>query len=329
MTATTSATTFRFIPAPAGNSGRARSRRGRPPVHPRACGEQYEKRYQDNVSVGSSPRLRGTVHRCILFFLDNRFIPAPAGNRTTPRIRPPSFSVHPRACGEQWKGGLILKGGNGSSPRLRGTVFITPPPRVLPRFIPAPAGNRVYAKHATDLRAVHPRACGEQVALVVAVTCIAGSSPRLRGTVQGHHPPVIRLRFIPAPAGNSSRHDPRATTHTVHPRACGEQGLGIVDFFRLLGSSPRLRGTVARYFDLDHVGRFIPAPAGNSLYRRDPKAYRAVHPRACGEQVPADYVTWPSDGSSPRLRGTEALSNHDPTAGRFIPAPAGNRRFSG
>ena len=74
--------------------------------------------------------------------------------------------------------------------------------------------------------------------------------------------------------------------------------------------------------------RFIPAWAGNTRSgpRRRPR-YR-VHPRVGGEHR---YIDWdPSDsgGSSPRGRGTHVLPDRRWRPDRFIPAWAGNTRWS-
>ena len=50
-----------------------------------------------------------------------------------------------------------------------------------------------------------------------------------------------------------------------------------------------------------------------------------VHPRVCGEQEPVRVVDLAGDGSSPRVRGTEAGEFLRQRAQRFIPACAGNR----
>ena len=57
----------------------------------------------------------------------------------------------------------------------------------------------------------------------------------------------------------------------------------------------------------DWNDRFIPAPAGNSVYRVTGYFVPAVHPRACGEQFMPINVETVADGSSPRLRGTEGI----------------------
>src|SRR5690554_682001 len=58
------------------------------------------------------------------------------------------------------------------------------------------------------------------------------------------------------------------TYHVVHPRECGEQcnqGCRLAD---VVGSSPRMRGTVCVSRCPACVFRFIPANAGNRLARQ-------------------------------------------------------------
>ena len=192
----------RFIPAPAGNIALARRSLESVPVHPRACGEHYFLAVFLSVSVGSSPRLRGTFSDDDTPEGSERFIPAPAGN-----IVPAAFdliytAVHPRACGEHASQNQRCFYKPGSSPRLRGTSLPIHQSLRYGRFIPAPAGNICYARPGSQQPAVHPRACGEHCSTrPSAVPCI-GSSPRLRGT-SAHLPDVsVEQRFIPAPAGN-------------------------------------------------------------------------------------------------------------------------------
>ena len=49
--------------------------------------------------------------------------------------------------------------------------------------IPASAGNTISAHLAARGRAVHPRECGEHQGMMTSVSSIAGSSPRVRGTL--------------------------------------------------------------------------------------------------------------------------------------------------
>ena len=53
----------RFIPAPAGNIGPLKTTWSLTAVHPRACGEHDAEEKEFVVTVGSSPRLRGTYRR--------------------------------------------------------------------------------------------------------------------------------------------------------------------------------------------------------------------------------------------------------------------------
>ena len=176
-------------------------------------------------------------------------------------------SVHPRACGEQFRFSPVRTSGTGSSPRLRGTV----PPNLgyssAQRFIPAPAGNRPQSRAMPKPAPVHPRACGEQDIRKARKGRHPGSSPRLRGTAFCSAPSRwfgFRMRFIPAPAGNSWR----------------GKGEGAPPD----GSSPRLRGTARCQPPTPTRRRFIPAPAGNSAYPVAQVCDGPVHPRACGEQ---------------------------------------------
>jgi len=50
------------------------------PVHPRACGERLAGVIGARVGCGSSPRVRGTRPDALRQALDQRFIPARAGN---------------------------------------------------------------------------------------------------------------------------------------------------------------------------------------------------------------------------------------------------------
>ena len=194
-----------------------------------------------------------------------RFIPAPAGNTSRCHRgadRPP---VHPRACGEHSR-----------APHETSQS---------PRFIPAPAGNTwpPIRRRVGRLRFI-PAPAGNTSTGATCLSALAGSSPRLRGTLQmpqaisqmpasGSSP---RLRGTPTTA-------PRRCLDPVHPRACGEHAV------------TRLTLTRRR--------RFIPAPAGNTTGLDD-----GIH----------------VGGSSPRLRGTPERDRIRPGLIRFIPAPAGN-----
>ncbi len=70
--------------------------------------------------------------------------------------------------------------------------------------------------------------------------------------------------------------------------------------------------------------RFIPAHAGNTRGSAAPVRGHPVHPRACGEHLPAGLGVLCGHGSSPRMRGTPHLPTTVTCIQRFIPAHAGN-----
>ena len=91
----------RFIPAGAGNSFRCIFHRDHIPVHPRGCGEQITTNWRISRTLGSSPRVRGTVVSVQPDSRRARFIPAGAGNRPDECNSDSNGVVHPRGCGEQ------------------------------------------------------------------------------------------------------------------------------------------------------------------------------------------------------------------------------------
>ena len=115
-----------------------------------------------------------------------------------------------------------------------------------------------------------------------------------------------------------------STPIAVHPRACGEHGQEATSESFRRGSSPRLRGTPQRILMGQKANRFIPAPAGNTACCHPRCSRGSVHPRACGEHLVVAGVLSASNGSSPRLRGTQRSFLEFIVSLRFIPAPAGN-----
>ena len=173
----------RFIPACAGNSTDESDKLYWGSVHPRVCGEQIVGKVISTAPHGSSPRVRGTARN---LFADQpvvRFIPACAGNSVFPCFCVSGISVHPRVCGEQQPYVGVGVGGHGSSPRVRGTVYLRGADCLVDRFIPACAGNSARITHSARVPAVHPRVCGEQIQRIADQPLYCGSSPRVRGTV--------------------------------------------------------------------------------------------------------------------------------------------------
>ena len=105
--------------------------------------------------------------------------------------------------------------------------------------------------------------CGEQHRQRKKVGAVAGSSPRVRGTVGTFVSDMNLQRFIPACAGNSMKIIVEPMPSPVHPRVCGEQGVDYRIILVAVGSSPRVRGTASHLANDTPLTRFIPACAGN------------------------------------------------------------------
>ncbi len=174
------------------------------------------------------------------------------------------------------------------------------------------------------MKSVHPRARGEHAHHAARRGGEGGSSPRARGTREGHRRLGVGDRFIPARAGNTPSRPTSTRSESVHPRARAEHLLLATCPSASGGSSPRARGTPFPPRGGPVPGRFIPARAGNTCTATTPIAPRAVHPRARGEHLVLTQSTFPWSGSSPRARGTPELGHAPPGLARLIPARAGN-----
>ena len=207
-----------------------------------------------------------------------------------------------------------MRSSSGSSPRGRGTRDGSARELLVPRFIPARAGNTAHIGHQKQVYA-------------------GGSSPRGRGTLKCS----LALGNVRPSSGSSPRG--RGTPHTlaiqrpsrripVHPRAGGEHLIASDPTSSQLGSSPRGRGTLREPGADRRRLRFIPARAGNTRYGLCGGDVSAVHPRAGGEHTPWTSATALTSGSSPRGRGTHDGGSTAHGHLRFIPARAGNTSIS-
>ena len=194
--------------------------------------------------TGSSPLARGTLLGVRRQPLPERFIPARAGNTSWGSTARGTASVHPRSRGEHDELGQYRWVVSGSSPLARGTRAPEHRGEVLPRFIPARAGNTCCACSPRTRRPVHPRSRGEHTGDSKLLHIADGSSPLARGTRPGVQGGGGADRFIPARAGNTRTDEPATRTYTVHPRSRGEHHSNAARNSRVRGSSPLARGTL-------------------------------------------------------------------------------------
>ena len=110
----------------------------------------------------------------------------------------------------------------------------------------------------------------------------------------------------------------------VHPHVCGEHIFQKTSSDPLIGSSPRVWGTlpirqgsVIRY-------RFIPTCVGNTSPSMIMLLPTTVHPHVCGEHTPSTEVSCALTGSSPRVWGTLFRFVNFICYPRFIPTCVGN-----
>ena len=152
-------------------------------------------------------------------------------------------------------------------------------------IIPAYAGNTPHRCWNRPWTWDHPRVCGEHRPAWVTLTCVGGSSPRMRGTPIHRTCILPRHGIIPAYAGNTPRCRLRESRWRDHPRVCGEHYAPNKRRTFAAGSSPRMRGTPVSHYPHPRGYGIIPAYAGNTLFRRFPSVSNGDHPRVCGEHT--------------------------------------------
>ena len=170
--------------------------------------------------------------------------PHTRGTRRASRPTSSPAAVHPRIRGERDVAGPRTADVHGSSPHTRGTLELKQNGKMIPRFIPAYAGNADPGPSGMTGHPVHPRMRGERQLVVARPFADFGSSPHARGT----------RRRTAWPAG----------CNPVHPRMRGERLRSSASRMRVGGSSPHARGTLGHAIEDDQDRRFIPACAGNA-----------------------------------------------------------------
>ena len=160
---------------------------------------------------------------------------------------------------------IIASSAPGLSPLARGTLTAWYAESHPERFIPAGAGNTTPATCFASRSAVYPRWRGEHKARNFYSALDPGLSPLARGTQCGRFRGIVRRRFIPAGAGNTSSDAKSGAAKSVYPRWRGEHSLLIAFSISDCGLSPLARGTQNPPGLHVKITRFIPAGAGNTL----------------------------------------------------------------
>ena len=175
----------RLIPACAGQTVAVASSGMAIPAHPRVCGADVSGLLYETASLGSSPRVRGRLIGGKETDRPAGLIPACAGQTSTKQAPWCWGRAHPRVCGANGPGRAEYVTGAGSSPRVRGRLGTTHPPRQLLGLIPACAGQTQCRSRVAMATRAHPRVCGADLPNAISCTRQSGSSPRVRGRPTG------------------------------------------------------------------------------------------------------------------------------------------------
>ena len=313
-----------IIPAYAGSTCPRSASSGEGRDHPRVCGEHSLRCDFRNPRLGSSPRMRGAPGEHIRDLVRQGIIPAYAGSTDAPREPRQLGEDHPRVCGEHSLRCDFRNPRLGSSPRMRGAHNERDDVELGVGIIPAYAGSTRRQLVFTYPHRDHPRVCGEHAPASTRRLVARGSSPRMRGAHTTGADNSFSDGIIPAYAGSTSERPSCRCRTWDHPRVCGEHRLSWVSPWRLLGSSPRMRGA-QRLGALPLVDYgIIPAYAGSTVSKVLFSFSMRDHPRVCGEHVRPTPLAPSFVGSSPRMRGALCRHHRDGRVVGIIPAYAGS-----
>ena len=154
----------RLIPACAGKTATNPNLPRPNRAHPRVCGENFVVRSSVLPATGSSPRVRGKRRMPRLHGKSSRLIPACAGKTLPAASASLSKPAHPRVCGENLISAALVARVPGSSPRVRGKLFVKLFHILRCGLIPACAGKTSKTEHMLRALRAHPRVCGENEA---------------------------------------------------------------------------------------------------------------------------------------------------------------------
>ena len=209
------------------------------------------------------------------------------------------------------------------SPRVRGKPLLVVLNRVDRRITPARAGKTSPARWRARWRRDHPRACGENLAVMVLAVRSVGSPPRVRGKREEGIATFVGKRITPARAGKTRQHRGSADRRPDHPRACGENVQRLHDQEVEKGSPPRVRGKPRPRRARRCTLSITPARAGKTGISVSPRCQPWDHPRACGENLAIRKPDGEPCGSPPRVRGKRLPRTAGAMNGRITPARAG------
>ena len=147
--------------------------------------------------------MRGALHGGWICPSTCRIIPADAGSTLLCYLTFCDKRDHPRGCGEHDISVIGRTMSSGSSPRMRGALTGDRSIPAQAGIIPADAGSTGMSLVKGAQTADHPRGCGEHSVLTHWTLTCSGSSPRMRGALDGLMQRKARHGIIPADAGST------------------------------------------------------------------------------------------------------------------------------
>ena len=272
----------RSIPAWAGEPVAELRGNSREQVYPRVGGGTSASEISPDASIGLSPRGRGNPLQPLRHSIDDRSIPAWAGEPSAARLKSMSRTVYPRVGGGTNATSAELFLVVGLSPRGRGNRGKPPVLAVRERSIPAWAGEPSTGPAPESTPPVYPRVGGGTRSTRTRLSSSSGLSPRGRGNPLSSGNRIPGHRSIPAWAGEPGS---RTRTHTrskVYPRVGGGTSCLTSWSASASGLSPRGRGNPTRKRRKGPCGGSIPAWAGEPSCQRLRAPVSSVYPRVGG-----------------------------------------------
>ena len=193
----------------------------------------------------------------------------------------------------------------GSPPRVWGQLPTCVARVTITRFTPTRVGTtRQYLTVLLGIT-VHPHACGDNVASKERILNHDGSPPRVWGQLGFDHD-YAGFRFTPTRVGTTNL----------------EQYAAVFTD----GSPPRVWGQRGRHGGDRGYERFTPTRVGTTRVDHALRLGWAVHPHACGDNVPATWTPRPTAGSPPRVWGQRWPLCQSMRLSRFTPTRVGTTR---
>ena len=214
------------------NSGSPPQVRGKPASRPERIPDKR----------GSPPQVRGKLRAGRLVDYPAGITPAGAGKTQSRKSVTASLWDHPRRCGENCITSLHAPYSLGSPPQVRGKLMRLWRPRSFIGITPAGAGKTFLTLFGMLLIWDHPRRCGENDELAIALSGHRGSPPQVRGKLVTVCPARQSTRITPAGAGKTPDVGCSRGSSRDHPRGCGENCGCHFIWSSIEGSPPRMRG---------------------------------------------------------------------------------------